>query len=244
MNGQQQGHWNRVGRLLNRLGEIDLVVLIASFVAVAALWGFIVLADEVVEGDTYTFDRWLLVALRNPADLSDPLGPVWLEEAFRDLTALGSATVLGLVTLMVAGFLLLTRAYNTMALVIVATLGGLLLSVGLKEVFDRPRPDVVPHLSIVRSSSFPSGHSMLSAIVYLTLGTLLDRLIRPVAPRLYILAMAALLTFLVGISRIYLGVHYPTDVIAGWSVGLAWAVLCWLSARWLQNRGWIELPTR
>ena len=104
----------------------------------------------------------------------------------------------------------------------------MLLSLALKALFDRPRPTSCPTWCEVSSSSFPSGHSMNSAIVYLTLGALLARLVRPVAMKLYILAVALLVSFLVGISRVYLGVHYPSDVLAGWSLGLSWAVLWWL----------------
>src|SRR5205085_9940078 len=106
--------------------------------------------------------------------------------------------------------------------------------------FDRPRPSVVPHLSHVMTSSFPSGHSLLSAVVYLTLGSLLARLVGPPRLKLYFLGVAVLLSFLVGLSRVYLGVHYPTDVLAGWAAGLTWAVLCWLLARYLQHRGAVE----
>lgn len=222
------------------LRATDLVVLVVALVGVLALWAFVEIADEVRDGESRGIDEWVVRALRDPSDPSDPIGPPWVEEAFRDLTALGGATVLGLVTAAVVGYLLLVRKYHAVALVLVAALGGLALGGLLKGAFDRPRPDVVPHLSHVRTASFPSGHSMLSAVIYLTLGSLLDRLVGRPALRLYILGVALLLSFLVGVSRVYLGVHYPTDVLAGWAVGLAWAVACWLAARWLQQRGVVE----
>jgi undecaprenyl-diphosphatase len=117
-----------------------------------------------------------------------------------------------------------------------------LLSTLLKDVFDRPRPSVVPHLSYVATSSFPSGHSLMAAVVYLTLGSLLARLVQSARLKLYFLSVAVVLACLVGMSRVYLGVHYPTDVLAGWAAGLAWAVLCWLLARYLQQRGAVEKP--
>ncbi len=228
---------------LDWLRSTDLVVLVAILAAVVALWTFAKIADEVSEGETQKIDERILLALRDPANPADPIGPHWVEEALRDLTALGGYTVLGLVTATVVGYLLLVRKFHAVGLVLVASVGGLVLSNLLKGIFARPRPELVPHLSYVHSTSFPSGHSMLSAVIYLTLGSLLDRLVQRPALRLYFLAMALLLSFLVGVSRVYLGVHYPTDVLAGWAVGLAWAVLCWLVARWLQGLGMVEEPS-
>src|SRR5262249_52953419 len=133
--------------------------------------------------------------------------------------------------------------YHALALLLAAVLGGLLLSLLLKELFKRPRPSVVPHLSHVDTSSFPSGHSMLSFVVYLTLGSLLARLVQPLRLELSVVGVAVLLSFLVGLSRVYLGVHYPSDALAGWAAGLTWAVGCWLLARYLQRRGAVEKPT-
>ena len=109
----------------------------------------------------------------------------------------------------------------------------------LKAAFDRPRPNV-DHYSYVVTSSFPSGHSMMSAVVYLTLGSLLTRVLPARGVKIYLIVVALLLTLLVGLSRVYMGVHYPTDVLAGWTAGLVWAMLCWLAARYLQKRGTIE----
>jgi undecaprenyl-diphosphatase len=167
-------------------------------------------------------------------------GPRWLEEVGRDITALGGVTVLSLITLFVVGFLLLERKYHAMWLVLIATSSGLLLSSVLKHFTDRARPEIFEHRSYVYTTSFPSGHSMMSAIVYLTLGSLLMRLVRGRWIKIYLLACALLMTGLVGLSRIYMGVHRPTDVLAGWTAGLVWALLCWLVARQLQRRGKIE----
>lgn len=232
------------------LGEIrqwlaeraDLWLLLAVLVPVLAIWAFIELADEVVEGETDRVDRRVLLVLRNPADLSDPIGPRWLEEAARDVSALGGVMVLTLLTVAVAGFLLLRRRYRALVFLLVAVIGGTLVSSILKEAFDRPRPDIVPHLAHVSTASFPSGHSMLSAVVYLTLGALLSRLIGDRRSRVYALIMAILTSVLVGVSRVYVGVHYPSDVLAGWTAGLAWAVLCWLAAYRLQQRAPIVPP--
>lgn len=112
----------------------------------------------------------------------------------------------------------------------------------LKMGFDRVRPDLVPHGSFVYTASFPSGHALMSAVTYLTLGALLASVHSPARVKAYFLAVAMVLTLLVGVSRVYLGVHWPTDVAAGWSVGAAWALMSWLLMRWLQKRGGVERP--
>lgn len=225
-----------------RLTRPEPVVLIALLVVAAATWAFIELADEVVEGDTHSFDTWMVRAMRQADDPTQPLGPGWLHEMGRDATALGGVAALLLFTVITVVYLLADGKSHMALLLAAAAIGGLLISSGLKHLFARPRPDIVPHLSIVYSSSFPSGHSMLSAVVYLTLGSLLAAVISRPALKAYVLGVAVLLTVLVGVSRVYLGVHYPTDVLAGWTAGLAWALLCWLVARWLQRHHAIECP--
>jgi undecaprenyl-diphosphatase len=215
----------------------SLMTLLALLAVVGGTWGIVVLAGEVSEGGTERFDTRVMQFV------GENRGPQWLEEAGRDLTGLGGVAVLLLVTVAVAGYLLGIRKYHAMGLVLIATVGGLLISLGLKEWVDRDRPALFEHRSIVYSQSFPSGHSMLSAVVYLTLGSLLTRLVPGYAQKLYVLACALFLTFLVGLSRVYMGVHWPTDVLAGWTAGLVWAILCWLGARQLQRRGTVEKDT-
>jgi undecaprenyl-diphosphatase len=223
----------------------NLLVLFVTFLIVGGVWGFVHIADEVIEGDTQHFDEWAVRALRMPDPDAPPgapkvpIGPRWMREVGRDMTALGGVAVMLLVTAGVVGYLLMIRKYRAMWLVIIATFGGLVLSSILKAAFDRPRPDV-EHYSYVVTSSFPSGHSMMSAVVYLTLGSLLTRLVPDWHVKIYLILVAILLTMLVGLSRIYMGVHYPTDVLAGWTAGLVWAMLCWLFARYLQIRGAVE----
>jgi undecaprenyl-diphosphatase len=216
-------------------GTVILVLLVAG-----ALWVFLGIADEVREGETAAFDRWLLLALRDPADPANPLGPLWLREVGRDLTALGGVAVLTLLTAAVAAWLALRRLWGATWLLLASVGGGILVSTLLKLAFERARPDLVPHGSHVTSASFPSGHSMMAAVVYLTLGVLLARVEPRRRTKAYVLSVAVILTLLVGVSRVYLGVHWPTDVLAGWSIGAAWALLCWLVARWLQRRGAVE----
>ena len=201
----------------------------AAYAALAAL--FIKIADEVVEGETRRFDQGILLSLRQPNDLAQPIGPAWVQLAVRDLTSLGSTTVLSLMTVLAISYLLLQGKPKIATAVFVSIAGGTLISTLLKDAFARPRPDIVAHLVDVSSLSFPSGHAMMSAVTYLTLGALLASAHRDGKTRTFILVAAVLLTVLVGVSRVYLGVHYPTDVLAGWSAGASWAIACWLVTR-------------
>jgi len=218
------------------IGRHELSVLIALTGAALAVLGFVRIADAVGEGQTLKFDQWAVRAMRRTEHLAQPIGPPWLAEVARDVTALGGVAVLTLIVIAVIGFLWLRRMVGAMGMVSAATLGGLIVSTILKHWFERPRPDIVPHLSPTYTSSFPSGHSLLSATVFLTLGALLGRFVQEFRLKAYFLIVALTLTFLVGLSRVYLGVHWPTDVLAGWCAGLAWATLCWLVARSLQHR--------
>lgn len=226
--------------LFDWIGRHELSVLLAMTGVAVAILAFVRIADAVGEGRTLQFDQWAVRATRRADDSAQPIGPRWLTEVTRDVTALGGVAVLTLIVIAVLGFLLLRRMVGAMWLVVAATLGGLVVSTVLKQWFERPRPDIVPHLSPTYTSSFPSGHSLLSATVYLTLGALLGRFVQEFRLKAYFLIVALALTFLVGLSRVYLGVHWPTDVLAGWCAGLAWATLCWLFARSLQNRGTVE----
>jgi undecaprenyl-diphosphatase len=225
--------------ITRRLGA-ELGVLFALLTAAAGLLAFALIADEVREGSTLGFDEALLLAFRTPGDTGDPLGPLWLEIAMLDITALGSTTLLVLLTLIVAGFLFIDGKRHSAVFVLLATSSGAVLSYLLKALFDRPRPDLVAHLVEVHTLSFPSGHAMGAALTYLTLGVLVVRTEQRRRLKAYVLSVAVVLTLMVGISRVYLGVHWPTDVLAGWCVGAAWALLCWLIALWLQRRGSIE----
>ena len=231
---------NPFRRPLPWIHRIDSRMLLIFLVLAPALVAFIMIASEMVEGDTLAFDRWLLQLLREPGDPRMPIGPHWLREAMVDFTALGGGAVLTLVTVLAAGYLLATRkAALALFLAAAISLGAILNSL-LKFGFVRERPDVVPHLVEVSSASFPSGHAMNSAMVYLTLAALLVSAERSWRVRIFLMAAAILLTLLVGFSRSYLGVHWPTDVLAGWSVGAAWAVVSSLIARSLQQRRAIE----
>lgn len=219
-------------------------MLVAVLGVLLAVFGFVKIVEELGEGELRNFDEWLMRLVRVPGHPHIPVGPSWLTETAHDVTALGGRSILLAVTLVSLGYLALERKYGAAILVAVAVGGGGLLSTVMKQLlFGRDRPDVVPHLVAVTSSSFPSGHSMLAAILYLTLGALLARFAAR-RTKVYVLTVALFTTFLVGSSRVYLGVHYPTDVLAGWCAGLIWALICWLVARYLQDRGAVEKSGR
>jgi undecaprenyl-diphosphatase len=232
----------RLRRGMSWIGRHERGTLVALLAVCAGVWLFVELADEVLEGETQSLDERILLALREPGDPAEPRGPKWFEELVRDGTALGGVAVLTFVTLAVLGLLLLQGRSHAALLVFVAVCGGWLGSTALKYAFDRPRPDLVPHGSHVVTSSFPSGHSMMSAVTYLTLGALVARFFDGFKLKAYVLLLAVLTTGAVGFSRVYLGVHWPTDVLAGWTVGGCWALLCWTVARVLQRRGKVEPP--
>jgi undecaprenyl-diphosphatase len=218
----------------------ELWLLVGTLVLLGVTLLVVHLAGEVLEGDTLEFDKKLLSSLRKADNPSQPIGPVWLEMAALDITALGGPTVLGLTVLAVVGFLVLQGLYRNAAFVFLASTGGWLLNDLLKEFFARPRPQVVPHLRQVMSLSFPSGHALTSAAVFLTLGALLMRVAERRLVKFYCMFVAMLATVLVGATRVYLGVHYPTDVLAGWLIGLSWALFCWLLERSIERRAGLK----
>ncbi|WNG54287.1 phosphatase PAP2 family protein [Archangium gephyra] len=223
-------------RFHGRLGADGIGLLATLLLLVTVGLGFIALSDDVREKETQHFDERVLLSLRRADNPEAPRGPRWLAEAARDVTSLGSVSVLTLVVCAVSGFLVLVRRWRTLALVLGSTVGGAAVNGILKGHFARPRPTVVPHLTHVLSESFPSGHAMLSAIVYLTLGALLAQLVERRWLRAYLVGVALTLTLLIGLTRVYLGVHYPTDVLGGWMAGLAWALLTAVMARGAKRR--------
>lgn len=226
---------------LNRwLGRKEWPVVLALLLIAGALWAFLETADEVIEGETGAIDRLLLRAMRSQADPTDPLGPRWFEEMMRDFTALGGIGVLTLIVITAVGYLLIMDKPRAALAVMFAVGGGALLSTLVKMGIDRPRPDIVPHDSYVSSASFPSGHSMMAAVVYLTLAVMIARVRPHWRLKAYILFCAVAISMLVGVSRVYLGVHWPTDVLAGWFIGAGWALLCWALTLWLQRKGEVE----
>ncbi|MCJ8507732.1 phosphatase PAP2 family protein [Rhizobium lemnae] len=217
--------------LIDRLKRFELTTLVFFGILTGGALLFAMLAGEVVEGDTHALDEAILLALRRSGDLGETIGPYWLTHAVQDITSLGGVTVLSLMTLLTTTYLVISRRIRIAIFTACSILGGWLASTALKVIIARPRPDIVPHLVDVRDLSFPSGHAMLSAVTYLTLGALLARTQTTRATRLFMIAAALFLTLMIGLSRIFLGVHYPTDVLGGWCAGATWAVGCALVAR-------------
>jgi undecaprenyl-diphosphatase len=218
-------------------------LLASVFVAAALLLIFGFMADEVMDGSTTALDQAIILSFRSGSDnLSGPIGPPWVREMARDITSLGSIAVLGIMSFVVVAYLILAKSRAAALLVLVAVLGGLALNSLLKIQFARPRPDLFIPAAKVFTASFPSGHAAYSAITYMTLAALLARTTESRRLRIYFVAVAVTLTFMIGISRVYLGVHYPTDVLAGWCVGSAWALLCWAIMTRLQHKRQIEPP--
>ncbi|MCM2293736.1 phosphatase PAP2 family protein [Allorhizobium sp. BGMRC 0089] len=223
-------------QLLNR---VEPRLLLALTVLGGLLLAFAKISEDVVEEESHAFDRAILLALRLKDDPSMMIGPHWLALAMRDITSLGGFTLISLITLLSVLYLTAARQYRNAAIVTLAITFGALAERGLKLLFSRPRPEIVPHLVEVQTMSFPSGHAMMSAITYLTLGAMLARAQPTRRLRVFVILSGLLLTLLSGTSRVFLGVHYPTDILAGWTVGGAWALMVWMIADWLnrQDRG-------
>ncbi|MEI4472525.1 phosphatase PAP2 family protein [Frigidibacter sp. MR17.24] len=221
---RSQPLWQRLHRSIRN----QLSPAVFGFVALisGAVWIFVEVAEEMASGETHAFDEAVLLWMRNTTDRALPAGPAWLETVMRDLTALGGVTVLGMLVASVVGLLWFQSRHRTAIFLLIAVAGGQLFSNVAKAIFDRPRPDLVPHGTLVTSASFPSGHSMMSAVIWLTLAAMVARTEPSRALRVYLMSIAILITVLVGISRVYLGVHWPTDVLGGWAAGLAWAMGC------------------
>ena len=210
------------------LKRLETRALLLWFALAGSIWAFLGVAGEMTEGDLNAFDRQILLALRNPQHPADPIGPKWFEESMRDMTAVGGVTILTLVVTM-AILILVFHRKRRQALVFAATIAAPFVSSELlKHLYDRPRPDLVPHGSYAYSASFPSGHSTLAAATYLTLATVIASLEARRETKVLIYAVAVLLGIAGGFSRIYLGVHWPSDVLAGWSLGAGWALAAWI----------------
>ena len=225
--------WQQIAHRINKL-ETNMLLLVA--VITGGIFLFIQLGQAARIAEPHDVDERILLALRSPTDRSDPLGPEWIEEWVRDITALGGGGILLIITFGVVGYLFLRRNPTLAWLVLLAILGGFFLTTFLKAEYERPRPDLVPFETYVDSASFPSGHATTAAATYLTLGALLARFHTDRRLKIYVMILAVSLALGVGFSRVYLGVHWPTDVLAGWTIGAVWAAAWWTIVAWVQSR--------
>ncbi len=214
----------------------SLLTVVLIGVLALSIWAFVAIASEMREGELVRFDRGVFLSLREAGNPDQLLGPAWLEEAAMEITALGGFPVIGLLTVLVTGGLLAARLSGTALFVVLSISGGSALSSLLKLLFGRPRPDLVPHLDVIHTASFPSGHATISTLTYLTLAALVARAVTRKRVRAYLIGCAVALALIIGVSRIYLGVHWPSDVLAGWALGAAWAAFSFIVLSILQIR--------
>ncbi len=229
-----------VGRV-RRLARTEFSALAAVFVLVAGVTAFVKLAHGMAGADGLAFDRAVLLAMR-PGGAADGWGPPWLETAALDLTSLGGIAVLGLFGLIVVLFLILQRKRLSALLLVLGLAGGVGLSEGLKAVFGRDRPPEAWRAVEAVNASFPSGHALLATVFYLSMGVMLTRAFPPRHLKACVLGVALLLTLIVGLTRVYLAAHWASDVLAGWSLGAAWAMALWLVAHGVQRRQSVRDP--
>ncbi len=221
---------------------MDKLVVVVALVLGAALFLFTKLSLAVSGGATLELDNQILTAVRDPQNKQQLLGPTWLLPATRDITALGGVAVTTLLTLLVTAFFALRKKWRLLLFFLASVGGGTGTMLIMKYQFHRARPTVVPILDDVSNEAYPSGHSMISAIVYLTLGAFLAKSSDSRRLRLYYFSVALFLTLVIGLSRIALAAHYPSDVLAGWSLGVTWSCTSYLLVQMLQKRGVIEKP--
>ena len=192
-------------------------------VAALVLLGLAV-SSLLAEGGGHAFDREIMLALRTPGAIDDPLGPKWFEDVMRDMTALGGIAVVIGAGIVFAGYLALRRRFADIAILAVSLVGAQLLSATAKFLISRPRPDLVSHEAEIYSASFPSGHTLMATVAYVTFAMLIAADFSDRRMRDYLLVVAWIVAGAVGASRIYLGVHWPSDVLAGWAVGALWMI--------------------
>lgn len=222
--------------LVRGLKERRAAVLPVIFLTIlgSGVYAFLEIADEVGEGEIRRLDEYLFLLFRDDADPSKLLGPAWLEETALEVTALGGYPLIILAVTAVVGLLLVTGRRGPALFVVLSVGTGALLTHVLKESYGRVRPDLVEGLDPVHTASFPSGHALVATVAYLTLASLVMRFFDDWRVRVYVAGLALFVALIVGVSRVYIGVHWPSDVAAGWALGIAWASLSWLVVSGLQ----------
>lgn len=216
--------------------EAAITPRVAAATLIVSVLGFAALALSAPSGLLADGERAFMALLRRGQDLSEPAGPGWLYDAIRDVTVLGGWPFMTLLSVVLSGLFVIRRQWTFLIVLLAVVVGEALLTDVLKTLFARARPDFLPHYAEASSESFPSGHSGHAAAVYLTLALMLANSTRRFAVRVYTLVVMGVVVLAIGFSRVYLGVHYPTDVLAGWCVGAAWASAMWLIAWRLERR--------
>lgn len=211
-----------------------------AIVIAALVVAFVGLASGVLSAATEPIDHAILQALRT--DASDPAGPAWLERTMVNLSALGSTAVATLLVCTAALFLLLDHRPRQAFLLIGATVIAAIGLTALKQAIGRERPSIVEHIEVVNGLSFPSGHTLIAAVLYPTLGMLIASNLRQRHLKVFVFVVAALLALIVGFTRVYLGVHYPSDVLGGWLLGLAFALAAGMVIHTLKRQHIVERP--
>jgi undecaprenyl-diphosphatase len=212
-----------------------------EFAALGALWvialgllTFVGIADDLTDAEGHGFDGRVLAWMQPLA--GQPRGPWWLHEAAADLTSLGGISVLALFAVTAIGILLILRKRLSAVLLVTGLAGGVVLSEGLKALFERQRPPAAYQAVDTLNASFPSGHALLATVFYLTVAVLMTRAFPRRRLKVYVLGIGILFALVVGMTRVYLGAHWATDVLAGWCVGAAWALALWLVSYAVERR--------
>lgn len=219
-----------------RNGTANRLPVALFAVLTLGVFAFIAIADEMAEGELRKIDEWLFLSFRTAGDPPQPLGPPWLQETAVEITAIGGFPLILLTLAAVAGFFIVTKRYGVALYAMLSVGSGALLSQTLKQYYGRPRPDLVDHLDVVHTLSFPSGHALVTTVAYLTLASIVIGFLNSRRARIYVLSVAVLVAVIVGVSRVYLGVHWPSDVAAGWALGAAWASFSWLILHFMTRK--------
>lgn len=210
--------------------------LVAQLLLLATVALFLAVLVTVSTGGTRVGDEWTLRVLRMPEDSGRAVGPPWLTDVVLAITALGEGPTLTAFVLLAAGWFFFRGDRRALRMMLVVGIGGLLLMLALKYSIGRPRPDIVPHLSRISHGSFPSGHAMMTMAIFLSIAVLVGRGLRSARRRSALVLFAVVASLCIGSTRVFVGVHYPSDVLAGWMIGLAWAAACWLIDARTQGR--------
>lgn len=205
-------------------------LLLATLAATAMLLAWLA-AGLLSQSGLAGLDNALMQSLHDEIYPSDPIGPDWLENAFRDISALGSNIIVVLLSATAAVLLIMTHRQGSAVLLLVTVAAAFMLNWALKGMFDRERPDFLSYSVSVETSSFPSSHAMLGAVVYLLIAAIAARELTSRQAGVMAMSMGILIAFAIGFSRIYLGAHWPSDVLAGWALGAACALAAWQLAR-------------